>query len=172
LLRHLALPFRRCQQKSQVLGQIARVAGTIKINSESFFVCHLAEIREIHRDYWYTVGAGQVGDAAGTRRGGIRHNHKRRCLKKIGDVFFADIAGELDSRIARATLLNGSDVARSPGMIAACDYQLGIWNISGNKLKGFQDWFQPLVGAPFPECQNAMLRKASLRKVRRLRVPR
>src|SRR5882672_7955839 len=55
-------------------------------------------------------------------------------------------------------------------MVASRDHQSCIWQASGDRPEGFNDWLESLVGAPFAECQYPSHRIASSGKVRVFRA--
>ena len=68
LHRHPVLLFRVLKKIRQAIGQSLRSSRWIKFDGEFFALCHLPEIRNVSGDNRYTVGAGQVRNAAAAGR--------------------------------------------------------------------------------------------------------
>jgi hypothetical protein len=77
LHRHGLLFFCVRQQINQTSGQVFRVSGLIKLDRYFLTLGHLAEIWKIRAGYRHPVCAGQMCNAATTRRRRIGHDGKR-----------------------------------------------------------------------------------------------
>jgi len=86
-------------------------------------------------------------------------------LKEQGNVFFRDITEELNLRMVAPLLRNRVDISSRFWMVSPGDHQLRVGKLRGDFDEGVDNRLQPLVCAPFPEGENAMIRIAALRKV-------
>jgi hypothetical protein len=94
----------------------------IKLNRYFFPLRHLAEIWKIRAGYRHSVCAGQMRNAAATRRRRVGHDGDRGTLEEIGQPILMHVAGELNRRIPSAFLLHGFHISRGLRMVTSADY--------------------------------------------------
>jgi hypothetical protein len=82
------------------------------------------------------------------------------------------ISGELNRGIPCAILLHRFHIPRSLRMISAGDDQLGIRKGLSHNFERIEQELESLVGSPFAESQNPMLRISPPGKIRVLGFPR
>jgi hypothetical protein len=97
-----------------------------------------------------------VGNATASGRGRIWHHSHSGALKKVGQLFFADVAGKFNVRIPLTHFSHRLHISRCLRMVSPANHQFDIRHRAGNHVKGLDYQFEPLVGPPFPESQNAM----------------
>jgi hypothetical protein len=89
-------------------------------------------------------------------------------LKKIGQLWLFDVAGELDARIAITLFLDRIDVAGGLRMVAASDHKLHPRMAVSHPAKSLNHQLQALIRSPLTERQNAVHRVTATRKFRKL----
>ena len=73
--------------------------------------------------------------------------------------------------VSRALRFHRFDVARSLGMISAGDDQLCFGHLISQQIERLDHQFEALVGAPFPECEDAVNWITTSREIRKFRSP-
>ena len=126
LICHRLLFCRVFKKTNQTVREICPIPRLVKAYRQLFALCHLSEIRQVCAHNGHTVSAGQMGDSAATRRGGIRHHGHGRTLKKSGQIVLMNIAREFNFRIPFPLFLERFDITACLRMIASCDDQLRI----------------------------------------------
>jgi hypothetical protein len=129
---HGLLFFRILQKANQAIGQVARVAGLIKVDGQVFSLRHLAKIRKIGADDGDAIGASQVGHTTAPCRRGVWHCGHAGTLKKIRQIVLVNVASEFNPGIAHTPLSDRLYVACRLGMVAASDNELGLGKGSCN----------------------------------------
>lgn len=56
-------------------------------------------------------------------------------------------------------------------MISASNHEPCLRHLLGDMIEGLSHELEPLVGSPFPECENSMYRSTAHRKIREFRTP-
>ncbi len=153
---HLDLPFGRFQQGHQLIGQVLEVARLIKLNGEFLLFLELAEIGNVGSNHGDTVGTGQVGHPAGSRRRGVGHDRDGHALEKLADLLFGNVSGEPDVRQVFAFLFDGFQVAHRFRVVGACNHQFHVGHAARYAFEYLDHGLEALVSAPLSEGKNAV----------------
>jgi hypothetical protein len=105
-------------------------------------------------------------DAAASRGRRVRHDCDRGALKKSGQLIFRNIAAKFYASVSGTLSPNGLRVTRGLRMVASGNHELGFGPLCRDQMEGINHEFEPLVGSPFAERQNAMDWSTTPREVR------
>ena len=76
-------------------------------------------------------------------------------------MIFVYIAGEFDRGVIGIIFLQRFDISSGLRMVSTTDHQFRLRQSLMHDLECFDHQFEPLIGSPFSECQNAVIRIAA-----------
>ena len=126
---------------------------------------HFAKVVDSRRYDWDAKFTCQVGYTAGSGSRRVRKNQHAGIPEQLGNVIFGNISGELIQLVAQLALGYGFDVAFRHRVVAASNDKPDIRHLRSQALEGLDQQFQSLIGSPFTERENVVLRASTQAEV-------